>query len=184
MPRIYDNGTYRDMTTEEIAELENQSSGGAELLVDDWRLINEITTTEDVISINITKDIEGNPFELKKIMVISKVRGNSSSLTGWIAMRPNNNSLLQSNWSTGFAKTEGQDYYYTNRTIAEIFGNIYTVLQNVTSSNNTSIKDSLGKYSPLQTNSNNNTVDSITSINIMANGASIGAGTQIKVYGK
>lgn len=26
--RIYDNGTYRDMTTEEIAELENQSSGG------------------------------------------------------------------------------------------------------------------------------------------------------------
>lgn len=26
--RIYDNGTYRDMTAEEIAELENQSSGG------------------------------------------------------------------------------------------------------------------------------------------------------------
>lgn len=26
--RIYDNGTYRDMTTEKIAELEKQSSGG------------------------------------------------------------------------------------------------------------------------------------------------------------
>lgn len=152
-----------------------------EKLNNNFRLIADITTTEDVNVITITKDIENNEFKLKKIIVIGQIRGNSSALTGWIAIRVNNVVSSQINWSAGFGKVENKDNYYTNRTVAEIFGNQYIVTQNITSQNNDTIKDKLSKY--LGLGNCVETIEAIERIDILANGVAIGAGSTIKVYG-
>ena len=153
-----------------------------EKLNSDMKLIANITTTEDLEQITITKDTDDNTFKLRKIIVISQIRGNSSSLVNnWIVLKVNGNPDFQVNWSSSFTKTE-EDLYYTNRTIAEIFGNNFIVTQNLTSINNSTIKNGLNKFISAG-NNNNSTIDNITKIDIVANGKAIGTGSTIKVYG-
>lgn len=55
--------------TDRDVEWINQSGGGG----DTWRVIADITTTEEVLSINITEDSNGNPLSLKEFRVFASV---------------------------------------------------------------------------------------------------------------
>lgn len=52
-------------------------------------LINHVTTDEDVMSITVDKDSNGRPFELNKFVVFVKLMPNSTGQTGWIRLFPN-----------------------------------------------------------------------------------------------
>lgn len=55
--------------TDRDVEWVNQSGGGG----DTWRVIADLTLTEEVLSINITEDSNGNPLSLKEFRVFASV---------------------------------------------------------------------------------------------------------------
>ena len=160
-------------------------SGGGSGSSENWRLVNTVTTAEDVNEITITQDSDGNALSLKKVKVVGRVRGNSSSLKNWIRITANNHaSDFCCEWASGFAATDGQNYYYTNRTDFSVCGNALFVEMNLSSLNNAASKDGL-QYSQknLSWKSHLDGIISITSLKILSSDAAIGAGTEIYVYG-
>lgn len=160
-------------------------SGGGSGSSENWRLVNTVTTTEDVSDITITQDSNANALSLKKVKVVGRVRGNSSSLKNWIRITANNHaSDFCCEWASGFAATDGQDYYYTNRTDFSVCGNALFVEMNLSSLNNAASKGGL-QYSNknLSWGSHLDGIISITSLKILSSDAAIGAGTEIYVYG-
>lgn len=161
-------------------------SGGGSGSSENWRLVNTVTTTEDVSNITITQDSDGNAFSLKKVKVVGRVRGNSSSLKNWIRITANNHaSDFCCDWVSGFSATDGQNYYYTNRTDFSVCGNTLFVEMNLSSLNNAASKDVLvySNNKNLSWKSHLDGIESITSLKIFGSGATIGAGTEIYVYG-
>lgn len=174
-------GTY-DGSAPVSVEIPSGGGGGSG---ENWRLVNAVTTAEDVKEITITQDSDGNAFSLKKVKVVGRVRGNSSSLKNWIRITANNHaSDFCCDWVSGFAATDGQDYYYTNRTDFSVCGNALFVEMNLSSQNNAASKAGL-QYSNknLSWNSHLDGITSITSLKILSSDAAIGAGTEIYVYG-
>lgn len=152
---------------------------------ENWRLVNTVTTTEDVSNITITQDSDGNPLSLKKVKVFAKVRGNSAGLSGWCRITVNGLMNYQySSLPNTFAATEGQDYYMWSRVDFAIYAGRLMIDLRLASLNNAASRNTLyymqnqgwlGNYE--------DAVDSITSIIIWSVSAGIGAGTEIQIYG-
>ena len=64
----------------------SSSSGSA---ASEWRLIADITTTEEVNSVIINQDMDGNAFSLKEIKMYCCFKGTATNATstGWKAIR-------------------------------------------------------------------------------------------------
>ena len=160
-------------------------SGGGSGSAENWRLVNTVTTAEDVKEITITQDSDGNPLSLKKVKVFAKVRGNSAGLSGWCRITVNNlmgkfYSVIQNT----FPATEGQDYYNYSRSDFAIYAGRLMLESLLKSLNNAASKDTL--Y--YQNNSGciedyPDAVDAMTSIRMWSAYAGIGAGTELMIYG-
>ena len=171
--RILDNGVYRDATTEETEQIENQSSGGDELLGDGYKLINEITLTEDIKKIAFDKDLNGNNFSCKEIVVEIYSVGAESNASGqdvelWI------NGEIKNYYNFALATGKSSNYIirYRLRPSLEIQkASINTI------SNYQLISTSVYKY--------DTKIDSFTSIAFQPQGTQLfGIGSTFKVYGK
>lgn len=65
---VREDGTKIDTGTTLPTSSSGSGTGGSSE-EEGWRLINEITTTEEVNSISITEDSDGNAFELEEILI-------------------------------------------------------------------------------------------------------------------
>lgn len=63
----------------EIGNVIKENSTGGSSEDGGWRLINEITLTEDVETIDITKDKNGNPFELTELLFVNCINYSTSA---------------------------------------------------------------------------------------------------------
>ena len=159
--------------------------GGGSGSAENWRLVNTLTTAEDVADIRITQDSNGNPLSLKKVKIFAKVRGNSANLSTWCRITVNNlTSNFYSDIQNTFAAKEGQDYYNYARADFAIYAGRLMLELLLRSLNNAASKNTL--------NYTNNTgcfenypdvVDAITSIRVWSASAGIGAGTELMIYG-
>lgn len=171
--RIYDNGTYRDMTTEEIAELENQSSGGDELLKEGWRLINEITLTEDVETIDITTDKDGNSFELTELLFVNCINYSTSA-----------QSTININGKTNLSSTnnflENKNKYIIDK--IKLYKDIGFIERESISSTQTQFTYGQSAYTSYRVA--NTDIESIQSIKFLKYDGTYLTGSTIKLYGK
>lgn len=174
------SGSY-DGSTPLNVEIPSGGGGSGE----NWRLVNTVTTTEDVSNIIITQDSDGNPLSLKKVKVFSKVRGNSAGLSAWCRLTVNNlTNYFTSDLQNTFKATAGQDYYNKSRVDISIYAGRLMLDLRLASLNNAASKNTLFYI-------NNNgcfenypdAVDAITSIRMWSSSAGIGAGTEIQIYG-
>ena len=160
-------------------------SGGGSGSAENWRLVNTVTTAEDVSDIRITQDSDGNPLSLKKVKIFVKVRGNSSNLSAWCRVTVNNlTGSLYSDLQNTFNATEGQDYYNRARIDFSVCSGRLMLDLLLRSLNNAASKNTL--YLMANTGVFENypdVVDTITSIRMWSASAGIGAGTEIQVYG-
>ena len=53
--------------------------GGETINLEDWKLINDITTEEEMTALEITKNQDGSNFELKEFVLIIKSVGSSTN---------------------------------------------------------------------------------------------------------
>lgn len=177
--RVYDNGIYRDATTEEIEQIEKDSSGGVELLEDGWRLIQDITLTEDVQYIDIKKDSNGNIFNCKEFMIYAVPYANAN----------NTEFSIRLNGSWSLQKIVGRANTTSIKRTIYIYvkinpGNILTVefyQHNGTSLINRYLCDAQHDLTGL------NIVESLTELYLSLNNTSdktILTGSQFKIYGR
>ena len=160
-------------------------SGGGSGSAENWRLVNTVTTAEDVSDIRITQDSDGNPLSLKKVKIFAKVRGNSANLSTWCRITANNlTNNFYSDIGNTFAAKEGQDYYnyaradfaiYAGRLMLEL---LLRSLNNAASKNTLYYANNSGYYENYP-----DVVDAITSIRMWSASAGIGAGTELMIYG-
>ena len=160
-------------------------SGGGSGSAENWRLVNTVTTAEDVSDIRITQDSDGNPLSLKKVKIFVKMRGNSANLSNWCRITVNNlMNNFYSNIPNTFAAIEGQDYYYRSRVDFSIYAGRLMLDLTLRSLNNAASKHTL--YYGNNTGCYENypdVVDAITSIRMWSLFAGIGAGTELIIYG-
>ena len=160
-------------------------SGSGSGSAENWRLVNTVTTTEDVADIRITQDSNGNPLSLKKVKIFAKVRGNSANLSTWCRITANN---LTNNFycdiQNTFAAKEGQDYYNYARADFAIYAGRLMLELLLRSGNNAASKNTLWWVNNSGCFENYpDVVDAITSIRMWSASAGIGAGTELMIYG-
>lgn len=66
------------------------SVGGGEV----WRYLGKFETSEEVSSIVVSEDADGNPFALKKVIVSGLIAANSAGFSGWIKMYDQNGTVV------------------------------------------------------------------------------------------
>ena len=66
------------------------SGGGGEV----WRYLGKFETSEEVSSIVISKDADGNPFALKKVIISGLIAANNAAFTGWMKMYDQNGAIV------------------------------------------------------------------------------------------
>ena len=150
-----------------------------------WELINNITLAEDSSGYTFTTDANGNAFSLKNAVVFMRIRGNTSETTGWINLAVSGEGTFRfTNIPGGFAATEGTDNYYTCKIAIDI-NDVEVSAVAYKSNNNTSSKDNLGTFSGAGSSLINGAcpLTSITKIQLLCNGAALGANTEIYIYG-
>lgn len=150
-----------------------------------WELINNATLAEDSSSYTFTTDTNGEVFSLKNAVVFMRIRGNTSETTGWINLTASGEGTFRfTNIPSGFAATEGQDNYYTCKIAIDV-NDIEVSAVAYKSNNNSSSKDNLGTFSGAGSSLINGTcpLTSITKIQLLCNGAALGANTEIYIYG-
>ena len=160
-------------------------SGGGSGSSENWRLVNTVTTTEDVADIRITQDSDGNPLSLKKVKIFAKVRGNSAGLSTWCRITVNNlTNNFYSDIQNTFAAKEGQDYYNYARADFAIYAGRLMLELLLRSANNAASKNTLWWINNSGCFENYpDVVDAITSIRMWSSSAGIGAGTELMIYG-
>ena len=158
-------------------------SGGGSGSAENWRLVNTVTTAEDVADIRITQDSDGNPLSLKKVKIFAKMRGNSASLSTWCRITVNNltNNFYYGLPNTFATKGEVDNYFYCRVDFAIYAGRLMLGLK-FSSINNAASKDVL-KLGGEGFENYPNVVDAITSIRMWSASAGIGAGTELMIYG-
>lgn len=65
-------------------------SGGSEV----WRYLGKFETSEEVSSIVVSKDADGNSFALKKVIVSGLIAANNAAFTGWMKMYDQNGTVV------------------------------------------------------------------------------------------
>lgn len=160
-------------------------SGGVSGNAENWRLVNTLTTAEDVSDIRITQDSDGNPLSLKKVKIFVKMRGNSASLSTWCRITVNNlTNNFYSDIQNTFAAKEGQDYYNYVRADFAIYAGRLMLELLLRSANNAASKNTLWWVNNSGCFENYpDVVDAITSIRMWSASAGIGAGTELMIYG-
>ena len=160
-------------------------SGGGSGSAENWRLVNTVTTAEDVSDIRITQDSDGNPLSLKKVKIFAKVRGNSTNLSTWCRITANNlTNNFYCDLQNTFAAKEGQDYYNYARADFAIYAGRLMLELLLRSANNAASKNTLWWVSNSGCYENYpDVVDAITSIRMWSASAGIGAGTELMIYG-
>lgn len=76
---------------------------------DDWRLINDITISEDVSSIEISEDLDRNPISLSEIFLILKSEPPTENPFTYITTKVNNISIAN---NAGNTNTSSIRYYW------------------------------------------------------------------------
>lgn len=66
------------------------SGGGGEV----WRYLGKFETSEEVSSIVVSEDVDGNPFALKKVIVSGLIAANNAAFTGWMKMYDQNGAVV------------------------------------------------------------------------------------------
>jgi len=165
---------------------------GAHYPGNEYRLIASGTTSADMVSINITTDTNGDPFELKEVLVYARIRGNSVGYTGWFKITVDSNSwsMVQDSGAVFAQFAASGDNYYT------VLGTFYKLGNRVfpkncyRSWNTDSIKDSLcdaqgsSMWSLLEEYTNANFTDNIKRIRMGGyDNGGVGAGSEYWVYG-
>lgn len=151
----------------------------------EWELINNVTLAEDTSSYTFTTDSNGNSFSLKNAVIFMRIRGNTSGSTGWINLVVGGEGSYRfTNIPSGFAATEGTDNYYTCKIAIDV-NEIEVSAVAYKSNNNGSSKDNLGTFSGAGSSLINGAcpLTSITKVQLLCNGAALGANTEIYVYG-
>ena len=66
------------------------SGGGGEV----WRYLGKFETSEEVSSIVVSEDADGNPFALEKVIVSGLIAANSAGFSGWMKMYDQNGGVV------------------------------------------------------------------------------------------
>ena len=59
-----------------------------------WRYLGKFETSEEVSSIVVSEDADGNPFALKKVIVSGLIAANNAAFTGWMKMYDQNGAIV------------------------------------------------------------------------------------------
>jgi hypothetical protein len=149
-------------------------------MVSKWRKITAITTTEEVNTVIITEDDEGNAFELEDIVIYAKALANAEgAATGYFRFGIQADAPHRAIWQTTTGlPTSGYRWVQARFTL---FGDVW-LAQDTLTSVNTSSSYGAGYHNLLS-----NDKDIITTpaesvvFNFMGN---IGVGSEIIVYGR
>lgn len=157
-------------------------SGGSEEV---WEEIAKVTLAEDVGRIDISEDLNGQPFQLKKATVIMVLRGNTSGSTGWINLKITDGKTtcdMSGNLPSGFAYTEGKDLLYKWRAEIEC-RETETFATYALSQNNSSYTYKLNQFFVATSTFSGTQLSDIKEFKYICNGLSLGANTEIHIYG-
>lgn len=138
---VVNSGTENAAILDFVIPKGEQGDPGSGGNIDAWEEIADVTTEEDVISISITQDNHGNPFELTKVWVIGHLLPASAETAhnGYVSI-----SLTQNTSNMNCAVTPGaddvQDFFSF---IAEDCNGFLSVMNAMQSSNRTTVSNIL-----------------------------------------
>lgn len=148
-------------------------SGAGSSEKEGWRLINEITLTEDVESIDITKDKNGNPFELTELLFVNCINYSKSA-----------QSIISINYSANLSSTndflENKNKYIIDK--IKLYKDIGLIERKSISSTQTQFI--YGQYAYTSYRVKNTDIESIQSIKFLKYDGTYLTGSTIKLYGK
>lgn len=148
-------------------------SGAGSSEKEGWRLINEITLTEDVESIDITKDKNGNPFELTELLFVNCINYSKSA-----------QSIISINYSANLSSTnnflENKNKYIIDK--IKLYKDIGLIERESISSAQTQFI--YGQYAYTSYRVENTDIESIQSIKFLKYDGTYLTGSTIKLYGK
>ena len=148
-------------------------SGAGSSEKEGWRLINEITLTEDVESIDITKDKNGNPFELTELLFVNCINYSKSA-----------QSIISINYSANLSSTnnflENKNKYIIDK--IKLYKDIGLIERESISSAQTQFI--YGQYAYTSYRVKNTDIESIQSIKFLKYDGTYLTGSTIKLYGK
>lgn len=148
-------------------------SGAGSSEKEGWRLINEITLTEDVESIDITKDKNGNPFELTELLFVNCINYSKSA-----------QSIISINYSANLSSTndflENKNKYIIDK--IKLYKDIGLIERESISSVQTQFI--YGQYAYTSYRVENTDIESIQSIKFLKYDGTYLTGSTIKLYGK
>lgn len=148
-------------------------SGAGSSEKEGWRLINEITLTEDVESIDITKDKNGNPFELTELLFVNCINYSKSA-----------QSIISINYSANLSSTnnflENKNKYIIDK--IKLYKDIGLIERESISSAQTQFI--YGQYAYTSYSVKNTDIESIQSIKFLKYEGTYLTGSTIKLYGK
>lgn len=152
---------------------------------DFWEEIANTKIEGDSGSFFFEKDKNNLPFQLKKAMLFFRLRPNTSNTTGWINVEVGDgiNIFRATNLPSGF-QNETENSYISARLEIECT-DIETKAVGFRSTNSTSAKDNFANWGGLQSTLTSNSIPlkCMKALRIFCNGNSLGAGTEIYLYG-
>ena len=148
-------------------------SGAGSSEKEGWRLINEITLTEDVESIDITKDKNGNPFELTELLFVNCINYSKSA-----------QSIISINYSANLSSInnflENKNKYIIDK--IKLYKDIGLIERESISSAQTQFI--YGQHAYTSYRVENTDIESIQSIKFLKYDGTYLTGSTIKLYGK
>ena len=153
--------------------------GGETINLEDWKLINDITTEEEMTALEITKNQDGSNFELKEFVLIIKSVGSSTNGS----MQNKNAIFTLSGYNVGYFTGIAYGNGLT-RTFVEK-GSLQSVLFLDGGEYNTSENHGCGKVQTAFGGYDySGRFDKITSVKVTMQAGVFGAGSRMILYGR
>lgn len=165
--------------TDWVAQAVSPGGGG-----ETWITICDMTLTEDVQSIKLTTDANGNPFNLRKIAIIAKFE--SAAVKGaWMKILTTSNQYRSLLPIGSFSFPDAASNKHTNMLAEYEFCGLFWLPSFYSGSNRTD-NYCIGQNGSTNTGGDGFPLSPTTTINLLelyANNAAFGAGSTIKIMG-
>lgn len=153
--------------------------GGETINLEDWKLINDITTEEEMTALEITKNQDGSNFELKEFVLI--IRSVGSSTNGSVQ---NKNAIFNiSGYNVGFFSSILYNNGVTRTWVVK--GNVSPILFLTGAEYNTDANYNTGRpFNGFGGYDYSGRFDKITSVKATMQAGVFGAGSRMILYGR
>lgn len=153
--------------------------GGETINLEDWKLINDITTEEEMTALEITKNQDGSNFELKEFVLIIKSVGSSTNESS-----QNKNAIFNiSGYNVGFFSSILYNNGVTRTWVVK--GNVSPILFLTGAEYNTDANYNTGRpLNGLGGYDYSGRFDKITSVKVTMQAGVFGAGSRMILYGR